>query len=125
MFVKIFQVSADEEMVNKVNFSTQNLFQICACMIITCTAKHFEVATVCTYSRANTLLGQSERAYYLSYFIKYNNKNLIQISVNITNNNSCKLYSEQALGDTLHDILCRSHLTPVVQYPSNKSLSNG
>ena len=109
MFVKIFQVSANEEMVNEVNFSTQNLFQICACMVIPCTTKHFEVTTVFTYSRANTLLGQSERACYLSYFIEHNNKNLIQISVNITNNNSCKLYSEQSLGDALEDILCCSH----------------
>ena len=96
MFVKIFQVSADKEVVNKVNFSTQNLFQICACMIIACTAKHFEVTTVFTYSCANTLLGQAEHACYLSYFIEYNNKNLIEISGNITNNNSCKLYSEQS-----------------------------
>ena len=30
--------------------------------------------SVFTYSHANTPLGQSERAYYLSYFIKYINK---------------------------------------------------
>ena len=52
---------------------------------------------------------------FKSYFIKYNNKNLIQISVNSTNNKSCKLYSEQSLGNTLHHILCCSHLAPVVQ----------
>ena len=52
---------------------------------------------------------------FKSYFIKYNNKNLIQISVNSTNNKSCKLYSEQSLGNTLHNILCCSHLSPVVQ----------
>ena len=32
--------------------------------------KH-EVTTVFTYSHLNTPLGQSERAYYLSYFIKH------------------------------------------------------
>ena len=30
-----------------------------------------DVKTMFTYSHANTPLGQSERAYYLSYFIKY------------------------------------------------------
>ena len=33
-------------------------------------AKHLDVTTMFTYSHANTPLGQSERAYYLSYFIK-------------------------------------------------------
>ena len=33
--------------------------------------KHLDVKTMFTYSHANTPLGQSERAYYLSYFIKY------------------------------------------------------
>ena len=56
---------------------------------------------------------------FKSYFIKYNNKNLLQISVNSTNNKSCKLYSEQSLGDTLRDILCCSHLSPVVQIVDN------
>ena len=58
---------------NKVNlsrFSTQNLFQIRACVISARKAKHLDVTTMFTYSHANTLLGQSERAYYLSYFIK-------------------------------------------------------
>ena len=32
-------------------------------------AKHLDVTTMFTYSHANTPLGQSERAYYLSYFI--------------------------------------------------------
>ena len=32
-------------------------------------AKHLDVTTMFTYSYANTPLGQSERAYYLSYFI--------------------------------------------------------
>ena len=59
--------------VNKVNlssFSTQNLFQIRACVISARKAKHLDVTTMFTYSHANTPLGQSERAYYLSYFIK-------------------------------------------------------
>ena len=32
-------------------------------------AKHLDVTTMFTYSHANTPLGQSERACYLSYFI--------------------------------------------------------
>ena len=32
-------------------------------------ATHLDVTTTFTYSHANTPLGQSERAYYLSYFI--------------------------------------------------------
>ena len=32
-------------------------------------ARHLDVTTTFTYSHANTPLGQSERAYYLSYFI--------------------------------------------------------
>ena len=55
--------------VNKVNlmsFSTQNLFQIRAC---TRKARHLVVTTHC---HANTPLGQSEHAYYISYFIRLN-----------------------------------------------------
>ena len=33
-------------------------------------AKQLDATTMFTYSHANTPLGQSERAYYLSYFIK-------------------------------------------------------
>ena len=56
------------EWVNKlVEFLTQKLFQICAC--VSCVQK--VKSTTFTYSHANTLLGQSEHAYYLSlYFIK-------------------------------------------------------
>ena len=32
-------------------------------------AKHLDATTMFTYSHANTPLSQSERAYYLSYFI--------------------------------------------------------
>ena len=46
-----------------VEFSTQNPFQIRACMISAQKARHFEVTTAFTYSHANTPLGQSERAY--------------------------------------------------------------
>ena len=62
---------------NKVNlsrFSTQNLFQIRACVISARKAKHLDVTTMFTYSHANTPLGQSERAYYLSYFIMDNER---------------------------------------------------
>ena len=33
-------------------------------------AKQLDATTIFTYSHANTPLGQSERAFYLSYFIK-------------------------------------------------------
>ena len=74
MFVKIFQVSATEEWVNKVHLLSFHLkTEICPCMISACTAKHhLDVTTVFTYSHANTPLSQSEGAYYLtlcSYFI--------------------------------------------------------
>ena len=56
--------------VNLSNFSTQNLFQIRAGVISARKAKQVGVTTMFTYSHSNTALGQSERAYYLSYFIK-------------------------------------------------------
>ena len=59
--------------VNKVNlstFSTQNLFQIRAYVITARKAKQVDVITMFTYSHANTPLGQSERVYYLRFFIK-------------------------------------------------------
>ena len=52
---------------NLVEFLTKKLFQICACMSSVQKAK----TTMFTYSHANTLLSQSEYAYYLRlYFIK-------------------------------------------------------
>ena len=36
-------------------------------------AKHLDVTTMFTYSHANTPLGQSEHAYYLTYFIRIDN----------------------------------------------------
>ena len=53
-----------------VEFSTQKRFQIGACVVSARKAKHLDVTTTFTYSLANTPLGQSERAYYLNYFIK-------------------------------------------------------
>ena len=54
----------------RTQFSTQNLFQVRACGISARKAKlDPDVPTMFTYSHANTPLGQSERAYYLSYFI--------------------------------------------------------
>ena len=72
MFLKIFQGWANEEMakVNLLSFSTRNLFQIHAGVISVRKAKHLDVTIMFTYSHANTPLGQSERGYYLSYFIK-------------------------------------------------------
>ena len=55
--------------VNLSRFLAQNLFQIRACVISARKAKHLDVTAMFTYSHANTSLGQSERACYLSYFI--------------------------------------------------------
>ena len=55
-----------------VEFSTQKRFQIGACVVSARKAKHLDVTTMFTYSLANTPLGQSERAYYLNYFINWN-----------------------------------------------------
>ena len=60
-----------EELVNKINlFRARKLFQIRAWVISARKAKHLDATTMFTYSHANTPLGQSERLYYLSYFIK-------------------------------------------------------
>ena len=57
-----------------VEFSTQKRFKIRACVISVRKAKQLDVTTMLTYSHANTPLGQSERAYYLSYFIVFDVK---------------------------------------------------
>ena len=65
-----------KEWVNKVNLSSfelENFFKFGACVISAQKAKQLDATTMFTYSHANTALGQSERAYYLSYFIIYNN----------------------------------------------------
>ena len=65
MFVKIFQVLANERMDKKsklVEFSTQKRFQIRACVISARKVKYLDVTTMFTHSYANTPLGQSERA---------------------------------------------------------------
>ena len=74
MFVKIFQVSADEEIRkekgNLSSFRLKRLFQIRACEISELRAKRLDATTMFNIcSHENTPLGQSERAYYLSYFI--------------------------------------------------------
>ena len=64
-----------KEWVNKVNLSSfelENFFKFGACVISARKAKQLDATTMFTYSHANTTLGQSERAYYLSYFIKDN-----------------------------------------------------
>ena len=48
---------------------TRRLFQIRACVISARKTKQLDATTVFAYSHANTPLGQSERAYHLSYFI--------------------------------------------------------
>ena len=55
MFVKLFQVSADEGI---------KLFQIRACVISARKAKHLDVTTMFAYCHANTPLGQSESAFF-------------------------------------------------------------
>ena len=63
-----------KEWVNKVNLSSfelENFFKFGACVISARKAKQLDATTMFTYSHANTALGQSERAYYLSYFIIY------------------------------------------------------
>ena len=63
-----------KEWVNKVNLSSfelENFFKFGACVISARKAKQLDATTMFTYSHANTALGQSERAYYLSYFISY------------------------------------------------------
>ena len=67
--------------VNLLRFSTQNLFQIRAFVIREPKAKHFDVTNMFTYSHANTPLGQSERAYYLSYFMNTLNHCLVLTSM--------------------------------------------
>ena len=65
-----------KEWVNKVNLSSfelENFFKFDACVISARKAKQLDASTMFTYSHANTALGQSERAYYLSYFIKGTN----------------------------------------------------
>ena len=57
-----------KEWVNKVNFLSFELENF-ACVISARKAKQLDATTMFTYSHANTALGQSERAYYLSYFI--------------------------------------------------------
>ena len=42
-------------------------------------AKHLDATTMFTYSHANSPLSQSERLYYLSYFINVFNKKLLSV----------------------------------------------
>ena len=53
------------------SFELENFFKFGACVISARKAKQLDATTMFTYSHANTALGQSERAYYLSYFINY------------------------------------------------------
>ena len=70
IFLKIFQVSTDEEMGNVlVKFFNSKPFSH-FCTISAQKAKQVDVTTMFTYSHANMPLGQSEHVYYLSYFIK-------------------------------------------------------
>ena len=55
-----------------VKYKLKTFFHNRAVVISGCTAKYDDATTVLTYPHANTLLGQSESAYYLSYFINSN-----------------------------------------------------
>ena len=69
VFVKILQVSPNMRMgkwSKLVEFSTKKPFQMRACVISTRKAKYLDVTNMFTYSRANTPLGQSERAFYVT-----------------------------------------------------------
>ena len=71
MFVKISQVSADEEIgkySKLVEFSTRKRLEIRAWVIGARKPIHLDVKTMFTDSHVNTPLGQCERAYYLSYW---------------------------------------------------------
>jgi len=73
MLVTIFQVSNVDERGKEsklVKYKLKTFFHNRAGVISGCTAKHDDATTVFTYPHANTLLSQSESAYYLSYFIK-------------------------------------------------------
>ena len=52
-------------------------------MVLNCAGetRKRDVTTMFTYSHANTPLGQSERAYYLSYFIITNNYKFVAVNV--------------------------------------------
>ena len=74
-----------KEWVKKVNLSSfelENFFQIRACVISARKAKQLDARTMFTSSHTNTPLGQSERAYYLSYFINNDTETII-VRVNI------------------------------------------
>ena len=73
--------------VNLSRFSTQNLFQIRACVISVRKAKHLDTTTMFTYSHANMPLGQSEHVYYLSYFITRNAKEYGSMTVQLMSQN--------------------------------------
>ena len=75
MFRKIFQVSADKGMgINKVNVLSFQLKNVSKFLIAWLAREKQNILTPqqC-FSHANTPLGQSEREYYLSYFINANN----------------------------------------------------
>ena len=68
LFVKIFQHSADKEMGNKVNLSSfelKNFFGFVLAWLAREKQNNLSQPFMFTYSHANTLLGQSERAHYL------------------------------------------------------------
>ena len=64
MFVKIFQVSSDEGMVNEVNLSSVQLKNILKLVLVWLAREEQNILTppVFIYSHANTSLSQSERA---------------------------------------------------------------
>ena len=51
------------------SFELENFFKVVLACLAREAAKYLDSTTMFTYSHANTPLRQSERAYYLSYFI--------------------------------------------------------
>ena len=101
-----------KEWVNKVNLSSlelENFFQICACVISARKAKQLDATTMFTYSDANTPLGQSERAYYLGYFIKPSSSS--------TNQNAALIID--------HWILLKYHKLPLISNGLRKGALRG
>ena len=84
-----------KEWVNKVNlsrFELENFFKFGACVISARKAKQLDATTMFTYSHANTALGQSERAYYLSYFINRNKSRFLRPGLTLIEIGGMHLY---------------------------------
>ena len=103
---------------NKVNlsrFSTQNLFQIRACVISARKAKHLDVTSMFTYSHANRPLGQSGCGYYLSYFINAHTKPLSHAEGSTVTKPILVIVQSTIYRDFI--MLCLYYFTEILQCP--------